>query len=249
MNVRIFWVRAMKCMCAQTRPRFILSSKRVFWGMEFEPMLTPREKSPLPENFPRGGSNPQRCGQWAQTLPTSYSGPHAKSKKIFLLKATLVYKPQGGTWKEKVAACSPEVTVLIVVAKFSRSDQWGWAIAVRSERLLLKVWKTNVRIHDWGMFLYTGKWCLYLTLSNKNSLRSIYTTSYTSKSNPLTLPCFLSIFTSVFCFINCHWDHLLESLSVDVYVFLCICVCLFSLFFVCGYLYTSSCVFACLCII
>ena len=43
MNVRIFWVRAMKCMCAQTRPRFILSSERVFGGMEFEPMLTPRE--------------------------------------------------------------------------------------------------------------------------------------------------------------------------------------------------------------
>ena len=75
MNVRIFWVRAMKCMCAQTRPRFILSSERVFGGMEFEPMLTPREKYPLPENFPRGGSNPRRCGQQAQTLPTSYSGP------------------------------------------------------------------------------------------------------------------------------------------------------------------------------
>ena len=38
-------------------------------------MLTPREKSPLPENFPRGGSIPRRCGQRAQTLPTSYSGP------------------------------------------------------------------------------------------------------------------------------------------------------------------------------
>ena len=38
-------------------------------------MLTPREKSPLPENFPRGGSNPQCCGQRAQTLPTSYPGP------------------------------------------------------------------------------------------------------------------------------------------------------------------------------
>ena len=50
--------------------------------MEFEPMLTPREKSPLPENFPRGGSNPQGCGQWAQTLPTSYSGPRAKSKVL-----------------------------------------------------------------------------------------------------------------------------------------------------------------------
>ena len=56
MNVRIFWVRAMKCMCAQTRPRFILSSEGVFGGMEFEPMLTPREKSPLPENVPRGGT-------------------------------------------------------------------------------------------------------------------------------------------------------------------------------------------------
>ena len=44
-------------------------------GMEFEPMLTPREKSPLPENFPRGGSNPRRCGQRVQTLPTSYSSP------------------------------------------------------------------------------------------------------------------------------------------------------------------------------
>ena len=78
MNVRIFWVRVMKCMCAQTRPRFILSSERVFGGMECEPMLTPREKSPLPGNFPRGGSNPRRCGQQAQTLPMSYSGPWMK---------------------------------------------------------------------------------------------------------------------------------------------------------------------------
>ena len=29
MNVRIFWVCAMECMCAQTRPWFILSSERV----------------------------------------------------------------------------------------------------------------------------------------------------------------------------------------------------------------------------
>ena len=62
-------------MCAQTRPRFILSSERVLGGMEFESMLTPREKSLLPENVPRGGSNPRRCGRRAQTLPTSYSGP------------------------------------------------------------------------------------------------------------------------------------------------------------------------------
>ena len=63
------------CMCAQTGPRFILSSERVFGGMEFEPMLTPREKSPLPENVPRGGSNPRRCGQRAQALPTELFRP------------------------------------------------------------------------------------------------------------------------------------------------------------------------------
>ena len=75
MNVRIFLVHVMKCMCAQTRPRFILSSERVLGGLEFEPMLTPREKSPLAENVPRGGSNPRRCGQRAQALPTELFRP------------------------------------------------------------------------------------------------------------------------------------------------------------------------------
>ena len=51
MNVRIFGVQAMECMCAQTRPWFVLSSERLFERVESEPMLTPREKSPLPEKF------------------------------------------------------------------------------------------------------------------------------------------------------------------------------------------------------
>ena len=33
----------MECMCAQTRPWFILSPERVLGGMEFELMLSPRE--------------------------------------------------------------------------------------------------------------------------------------------------------------------------------------------------------------
>ena len=78
MNVRIFRVRAMKCIRAQTRPQFIFSSERVLGWMEFEPMLTPREKSPLPENVPRGESNPQRCGQRAQALPTELFRPLAR---------------------------------------------------------------------------------------------------------------------------------------------------------------------------
>ena len=40
----------MKCMCAQTRPRFVLSSERVLGGKESEPTLTPREKYALQEN-------------------------------------------------------------------------------------------------------------------------------------------------------------------------------------------------------
>ena len=71
----------MKCMYAQTRPRFILSSEGVLGGMEFEPMLTPREKSPLPENVPRGGSNPRHCGQRAQALPTELFRPPTDGSK------------------------------------------------------------------------------------------------------------------------------------------------------------------------
>ena len=70
-------------MCAQTRPRFILSSERVFGGMEFEPMLSPREKSPLPENVPKGGSNRRRCGQRAQALPTELFRPRSRFDSRF----------------------------------------------------------------------------------------------------------------------------------------------------------------------
>ena len=43
----------MKCMCTQTRPRFILSSERVLGGMEFEPMLNPKGKIPSTGKFPQ----------------------------------------------------------------------------------------------------------------------------------------------------------------------------------------------------
>ena len=47
--------------------------------MEFEPMLTPREKSPLPENVPRGVSNPRHCGSEPKHYQLSYSGPKRDS--------------------------------------------------------------------------------------------------------------------------------------------------------------------------
>ena len=75
MNVRIFWVRAMKCMYAQTRPRFILSSEGVLGGMEFEPMLTPREKSPLPKMSPEEDWTRDAVDIEPKHYQLSYSGP------------------------------------------------------------------------------------------------------------------------------------------------------------------------------
>ena len=72
MNVRIFWVCAMKCMCAQTRPRFILSSERVFGGMEFEPMLTSREKIPSTEKFPQRRIEPATLWIVSPNMNTSF---------------------------------------------------------------------------------------------------------------------------------------------------------------------------------
>ena len=56
MNVRIFWVCGMEYMCIQTRLP-LHSHLQEFWGMESEPMLTPRE-NPLYQRL-IGGSNPQ----------------------------------------------------------------------------------------------------------------------------------------------------------------------------------------------
>ena len=57
MNVRIFLVCAMECLCAHTKPRFIISSG--FQGMECEPMLTARKKSSPPE--PQRRVEPWHC--------------------------------------------------------------------------------------------------------------------------------------------------------------------------------------------
>ena len=53
MNVRIFWVRATKCMYAQTRPRFILSSEGVFGGNGVWTHVNSKGKIPSTEKCPQ----------------------------------------------------------------------------------------------------------------------------------------------------------------------------------------------------
>ena len=65
----------MKRMYAQTRPRFILLSEGVFGGMEFEPMLTPREKSPLPKMSPEEDRTRDAVDGEPKHYQLSYSGP------------------------------------------------------------------------------------------------------------------------------------------------------------------------------
>ena len=65
----------MKCMYAQTRPRFILSSEGVFGGMEFEPMLTPREKFPLSKMSPEEDRTRDAVDSEPKHYQLSYSGP------------------------------------------------------------------------------------------------------------------------------------------------------------------------------
>ena len=72
----------MKCMCAQTRPRFILSSEGVFGGMEFEPMLTPREKSPLPEKSPEEDRTRDAADSEPKHYQLSYSDPKSKISQV-----------------------------------------------------------------------------------------------------------------------------------------------------------------------
>ena len=75
----------MKCMYAQTRPRFILSSEGVFGGMEFEPMLTPREKSPLPKMSPEEDRTRNTVDSEPKHYQLSYSGPPLTKVNIMIL--------------------------------------------------------------------------------------------------------------------------------------------------------------------
>ena len=80
----------MKCMYAQTRPRFILSSEGVLGGMEFEPMLTPREKSPLPKMSPEEDRTRDAVDSEPKHYQLSYSGPRMIS---ILRKRTRIGRP------------------------------------------------------------------------------------------------------------------------------------------------------------
>ena len=57
----------------------LYSHPKEFWGgMEFEPMLTPREKSPLPKMSPEEDRTRDAVDSEPNHYQLSYSGPHLK---------------------------------------------------------------------------------------------------------------------------------------------------------------------------
>ena len=85
----------MKGMCAQTRPRFILSSEGVLGGIELEPMLTPREKSPLPKMSPEEDRTRDAVDSEPKHYQLSYSGPaepFEPCRKLYCEEGTLAQR-------------------------------------------------------------------------------------------------------------------------------------------------------------
>ena len=76
MNIRIFWVHVMECMCAQARPQLILSSKRVLGGMGWT-HVNSKEKIPSTRgsDWVRGGCIMQDSEP--NTLPTELFRPRS----------------------------------------------------------------------------------------------------------------------------------------------------------------------------
>ena len=62
----------MECMCSQTRPRLYILIRKSFGGMESEPMITPREKSPLPEKFSSEEDGTHDAASSRTASPTHY---------------------------------------------------------------------------------------------------------------------------------------------------------------------------------
>ena len=124
----------MKCMCAQTRPRFILSSERVFGGMEFEPMLNPREKSPLRKMSPEEDRTRDAVDSEPKYCQLSYSGPQIPSDISLGVTEQLSGQYSRGT-DDSPPLINPSVAAILSILNVCiRQQVWSWRIRARAKR-------------------------------------------------------------------------------------------------------------------
>ena len=150
MNVRIFWVRAMECMCAQTRPRFILSSENI-WGIVREPMLTPRKKSPLPEKSSPEEDRTHNAASHRTASPTlyqlSYSGPYRMLFSDALYKA---HTPGCQGQHNRLATDVPNTSTTDTCRNGCITWKWkfGWSLAGVPTLFLFCIKTENLDSHE-----------------------------------------------------------------------------------------------------
>ena len=99
MNVRIFWLHVMECMCTQTRPRFILSSEGVL-GRGVRIHVNSKGKIPS-----TGGSeevwtcDTASCRTACPThYPLSYSSPSFTTDKTRTMMSSAIQKTKMSIW-------------------------------------------------------------------------------------------------------------------------------------------------------
>ena len=87
-------------------------------------MLTPRAKSPLPENVPRGGSNPRRCGQRAQALPTELFRPMTMMMMMMVMMKMMRLVAQYSHGRDAIVCTSRTIQQTLIMCNISCDRCW-----------------------------------------------------------------------------------------------------------------------------
>ena len=134
MNVRIFWVRAMECMCAQTRPQFILSLERVL-GNRVRTHVNSKGKIPSARGSEEGRT-PDAASHRVSISSSnhyqlSYLGPWKKlliKHAIWSSHSTLTPNPPAPTLTVTRQASSRVATTVLMIRWLEW--QYRWVIPV-----------------------------------------------------------------------------------------------------------------------
>ena len=118
MNVRIFWVCVMECMCAQTGPQFILLIWKSF-GEWSQNHVNSKGKIPLTRRL-WGGLNLQRCAMQdsePNTLSNELFCPPAPGNVRDLLTYTALFNPSHRSWPPCPWQTNPQSSTSITIYK------------------------------------------------------------------------------------------------------------------------------------
>ena len=125
----------MECMCAQTRP---YSHLKEFWGMESEPMLTSREKSPLPKkNVPQRRIEPMtlhQAGQQAQHTTNELFRPPLTYSQVPIHLNRLVVCTYSFSWFYTVGL---SLTYIQICIHLNRRRSWSNIFSIKKQNLKL----------------------------------------------------------------------------------------------------------------